>query len=124
MNGDKFHSFPEEEATLVQENKQLKRDLEFSISEIERLRAKLVVDDDAVYPALQDELQNNNRKQSIGGQRDLSVDFIADNRMVNPEIGINIQPTRNASVNLGRNNTAGVGGNPVPKLDFKRLKKV
>ena len=32
--------------TLIQENAQLKKDLEFANTEVERLRSKLVVDDD------------------------------------------------------------------------------
>ena len=50
MQGGMIHPnqilLPEEEANVQKECVQLKRDLEFCRSEIDRLRAKLVIDDD------------------------------------------------------------------------------
>ena len=50
---------PDEEMTIQKENVLLKRDLEFATSEIERLRAKLVVDDNELTP-LAEELYGGN----------------------------------------------------------------
>jgi hypothetical protein len=74
-----YHTLPEEEVTLQKENAQLKRDIEFCNSEIERLRAKLIVgnDDEAQMPPLADELfsqpKANNflRDSSLDGGTDL-----------------------------------------------------
>lgn len=38
--------------SIIQENQQLKKDLEFATSEIERLRSKLVFDDDSEMPPI------------------------------------------------------------------------
>lgn len=44
--GLQINAMPADEQTMERENQQLKRDLEFATSEIERLRAKLVIMDD------------------------------------------------------------------------------
>lgn len=42
--------------SIIQENQQLKKDLEFATSEIARLRAKLVLDDDQELPPIQNDI--------------------------------------------------------------------
>lgn len=72
--------------SVHEENAQLKKDLDFLLSEIERLRAKLVVEDDYELPPLSDDLFGsiNSKEKSnkmrlnsgngLNGLRDLSME--------------------------------------------------
>lgn len=52
---DHHHNDTEIASTVIQENAQLKKDLDFANSEINRLRAKLIIDDEDM-PSLSSEL--------------------------------------------------------------------
>lgn len=137
---------PEDEANMQRENAQLKRDLEFSTSEIERLRAKLIVEE---MPPLIEDLKwnrpgNNNRDASLGPlPRDLSIGDLQDpsgaaggeksneitsikESLLPGNLDVSGHQSRNQQAHGVRQyNTAGNGNaKPVPKLDFKKLKKV
>ena len=124
--------------SLYQENLQLKKDLDFATIEIERLRAKLIIEDFEM-PPLSDELfgMNLSKERPIGlgaVARDLSCDNSDRNNSeffsLKEAITQSASNTDNvASRNNGQRQnvttqSSSFIGKPVPKLDFKRLKKV
>ena len=85
----------------------MKRDLDFATSEIERLRAKLVIDDDATVPPLADELfgikdKGLNMNQRSSNARDHSIDIMMRVENINVTDISNQKP--DISLNLGVNN--------------------
>lgn len=125
LNAQTYHQLPADEASLASQNEQLKRDLEFATSEVARLRAKLVLEDQDMT-ALSVELatKEDSMVEQPKGPRDPSIDAVNTSDILKAPslVPAGVTNSRNAQ-SVQRFNTGG-GSGLVPKLDFKQLKKV
>ena len=100
-------------SSLIQENQSLKKEIEFMSSEVERLRSKLIVDDEEMPPLSFD----------VQKCKDDSETNSCEIRSLKESLQTNLSNSRNDK-NLHHNTAINftTGEKGVPKLDFKRLK--
>ncbi|CDW73599.1 UNKNOWN [Stylonychia lemnae] len=121
-------------SNLIQENQNLKKELDFATAEVERLRAKLIIDDYDMAPLSSELFGMNSKERSfkLNESMDNQSDLI-NSEFMNLKDQISQNPLGNQSVTQSRNIVGGSRnqtasssfvGSQVPKLDFKRLKKV